>query len=57
VFRSFYGPIHKLYAALPEEKAAGFTAELTDLIGRFNRSGDETVVIPSKYLEIVLHRR
>jgi len=57
VFRSFYGPIHKLYAALGEEKARAFTAELTDLIGRFNRSGDETVVIPSKYLELVLHRR
>ncbi|HVP59467.1 MAG TPA: class I SAM-dependent methyltransferase [Myxococcaceae bacterium] len=56
VFRRFYGPMHKLYAALPEEKAATFTAELTDLIGRFNRSGDETVVIPSKYLEIVLTR-
>ena len=57
VFRSFYGPIHKLYAALPADKAAAFTAEFTDLIGRFNRSGDETVVIPSKYLELVLHRR
>jgi len=57
VFRSFYGPIHKLYAALPEEKAADFTEELTDLIGHFNRSGDETVVIPSRYLELVLHRR
>jgi ubiquinone/menaquinone biosynthesis C-methylase UbiE len=55
-FRQFYGPIHKLYAALPEEKAATFTAELTDLIGRFNRSGDETVVIPSKYLELVVNR-
>ena len=57
VFRSFYGPIHKLYGALPEEKAAAFTAELTELIGRFNRSGDETVVIPSKYLELVVTRR
>lgn len=34
VFRTFYRPIHKLYAALPQEKAANFTAELTDLIGR-----------------------
>ena len=57
VFRAFYGPIHKLYGALSEEKAAAFTAELTDLIERFNRSGDETVVIPSKYLELVIHRR
>jgi len=57
VFRSFYGPIHKLYGALSEEKAAVFTAELTELIGRFNRSGDETVLIPSKYLELVVTRR
>ena len=57
VFRTFYGPIHKLYGALSEEKAAAFTSELTDLIERFNRSGDDTVVIPSKYLELVIHRR
>jgi len=56
-FRSFYGPIHTLYGALSEEKAGAFTAELTELIGRFNRSGDDTVVIPSRYLELVLHRR
>ncbi|HUM10589.1 MAG TPA: class I SAM-dependent methyltransferase [Myxococcaceae bacterium] len=57
VFRTYYGPIHKLYAALPREKAATFTAELTDLIGRFNRADDGTVVIPSKYLELVVSRR
>ena len=57
VFRKFYGPIHKLYAALPEEKAAIFTTELTDLIGRFNRADDGTMVVPSKYLEIVVIRR
>jgi ubiquinone/menaquinone biosynthesis C-methylase UbiE len=57
VFRSYYGPIHKLYAALPEEKAATFTAQVKDLIRQFNRSDDETVVIPSKYLEMVITRR
>ncbi len=57
VFRTFYGPIHKLYAALPEEKARAFTAELTDLIGRFNRAHDGTMVVPSKYLEVVVTRR
>jgi SAM-dependent methyltransferase len=57
VFRSFYGPVHKLYAALSEDRASAFTAELTELIGRFNRSGDDTVVIPSKYLELIVYRR
>ena len=27
------------------------------LIGRFNRSGDGTMVVPSEYLEIVITRR
>jgi ubiquinone/menaquinone biosynthesis C-methylase UbiE len=54
VFRRFYGPIHKLYATLSEEKAATFTAELTDLIGLFNRADDGTAVIPSKYLQLVV---
>lgn len=56
VFRSYYGPIHKLYQTLPADRAAAFTAELTTLIGRFNRSSDETVVIPSRYLELILTR-
>ena len=34
-----------------------FTAELTDLIGRFNRADDGTMVVPSKYLELVVTRR
>jgi ubiquinone/menaquinone biosynthesis C-methylase UbiE len=56
VFRRYYGPINRLFASLPAEKAAAFTADLTSLIGRFNRSNDETVVIPSRYLELVVTR-
>ncbi len=56
-FRRFYGPTHKLYGALPAEKANAFTRELTELIGRFNRADDGTAVIPSKYLEVVITRR
>ena len=57
VFRSFYGPTHKLYGALPEDKARAFTADLTDLIRRFNRADDGTMVVPSKYLELIVTRR
>jgi hypothetical protein len=28
-----------------------------DLIGRFNRSGDGSMVVPSEYLEVVITRR
>jgi hypothetical protein len=31
--------------------------ELVDLVNRFNRSGDGTMVVPSDYLEVVAVRR
>ena len=46
VFRSFYGPIHRLYEALPADRAAAFTHDFRQLIGRFNRSNDGTAVDP-----------
>ena len=49
-------PTHKLYGALSEDKAAAFTAELTELIRKFNRAEDGTMVVPSKYLELVITR-
>ena len=56
VFRKYYGPIHRLYEALPADRAAAFTHDFLQLIGRFNRSNDGTAVIPSRYLELVVTR-
>jgi ubiquinone/menaquinone biosynthesis C-methylase UbiE len=56
VFRSYYGPINKTYAALDSQGQANLTRDLLALIARGNRSGDETVVVPSEYLEIVIER-
>ena len=56
VFRTFYGPMHKTYAALDVAQQDGLTRDLLDLIARHNRSGDETVVVPSSYLEVVIDR-
>jgi SAM-dependent methyltransferase len=56
VFRSYYGPLNKTYSALDSRGRADLTRDLLDLIARFNRSGDETVVLPSGYLEIVIER-
>jgi hypothetical protein len=30
--------------------------DITSLVGRFNRSGDETMMVPSDYLEVVVIR-
>ncbi len=56
VFRSYYGPMNKTYAALAAAQQDALTRDLLDLIARHNRSGDETVVLPSTYLEVVIER-
>ena len=57
VFKTFYGPVLKAFAALEPAAQAALSDELTALVGRFNRSGDEGMVVPSEYLEIVVTRR
>ena len=56
VFRTYYGPINKAFAALEGERQAGFIRDLMTLIESRNRSGDATLVLPSEYLEIVVER-
>ena len=56
VFRSYYGPMNKTYAALDATRQGSLTRDLLDLIARLNRSGDETVVVPSGYLEVIIER-
>jgi SAM-dependent methyltransferase len=57
VFRTWYGPVHKAFAALPPEGAAALEHDLGELMQRLNRAGATSLVIPSDYLEIVVTRR
>jgi ubiquinone/menaquinone biosynthesis C-methylase UbiE len=57
IFRTWYGPVHKAFAALPADKAAALENDLTELLNRTNRAGAGTLVVPSEYLEIVVTRR
>jgi hypothetical protein len=54
VFRGYYGPLLKAFAALPPAGQAALEADLVALMGQFNRSGDSTIVVPSEYLEVVI---
>ena len=56
VFRTWYGPVHKAFAALPADKALELERDLTDLLEGLNRGGKESLVVPSEYLEIVVTR-
>jgi hypothetical protein len=56
-FRTYYGPMSKTFEALDEEGRESLEGDLIELVERFNRSGDETTVFPSDYLEVVAVKR
>jgi ubiquinone/menaquinone biosynthesis C-methylase UbiE len=57
VFRDFYGPVLKAFAALDDAGQTALASDLFDLIGSCNRALDGSMVVPSEYLEIVITRR
>ena len=56
VFRTFYGPMNKTFAALESDpsRQAAFGGDLLALIKKGNRATDGTLVLPSEYLEVVI---
>jgi ubiquinone/menaquinone biosynthesis C-methylase UbiE len=56
VFRTYYGPLLKAFAALEAPAQAALERDIRTLIEQLNRSGDGSMVVPSEYLEIVITR-
>jgi ubiquinone/menaquinone biosynthesis C-methylase UbiE len=57
IFRHWYGPVHKAFAALPPESGQALESDLADLLNRLNRAGENSLVVPSEYLEVVISKR
>jgi SAM-dependent methyltransferase len=57
VFRTYYGPMLKAFAALDEAGQDGLKDDLHALIARMNKASDGTMVVPSEYLEVVVTKR
>ncbi len=57
VFRTFYGPALKAFAALDGTGQAALADDLLSLVSRFNVAKDGTMVVPSEYLEVVVTKR
>lgn len=57
IFRTFYGPTHKAYAALDPERQARLTADITALLERLNIAGPNSLVVPGEYLEVVITKK
>jgi len=56
VFRTYYGPVHKAFAALDAEKRAALEADLIALLRQSDRGGSSGLVVPAEYLETVITR-
>jgi ubiquinone/menaquinone biosynthesis C-methylase UbiE len=57
IFRHWYGPVHKAFAALPPESGQALESDLADLLNRMNRAGEGSLVVPSEYVEVVISKR
>jgi ubiquinone/menaquinone biosynthesis C-methylase UbiE len=57
VFKTYYGPMFKAFAALEANAQAALTRDLLGLVSEFNRAGDGAMSVPSEYLEIVITKR
>ena len=56
VFRTWYGPIHRAFAALTPDRQEALAVDLLALVEQFNVATDGTMVVPSAYLEAVITR-
>jgi ubiquinone/menaquinone biosynthesis C-methylase UbiE len=57
IFRTYYGPVLKTFAALPPAGQMALEIDLMSLVAQFNRSGNGCMVVPSEYLEVVVTTR
>ncbi len=53
-WRRYYGPTLKAFEAVGEAGRDGLAGDLLDLIARFNRADDGTMIVESEYLEAVI---
>ena len=57
IFRGYYGPVVKAFAAIDPPAREALEADLYALLDKFNIAADGTLVIPSEYLEVVITKR
>lgn len=55
VFRNCYGPVLRAFEALEPTRHEDLHAALVGLLGRRNRGGRESEIVPGEYLEVVVH--
>lgn len=56
IFRDYYGPVHKAFAALDAQGQHALETDIVELLERLNVAGRESLVVPGEYLEVVVTR-
>jgi SAM-dependent methyltransferase len=54
IFRDYYGPVLKAFAALDQDGQQALDGDITALLGEFNTAGNASLVVPSEYLEVIV---
>ena len=54
IFKTYYGPTNRAFAALDAAKQAALQTDILDLLNSLNRGGKDALIVPSEYLEAVL---
>jgi hypothetical protein len=55
--RETYAPVLKAFAQLDAARQKVLRGELLELVTRFNRARDSTMVVDGEYLEVIVRRR
>jgi SAM-dependent methyltransferase len=51
--RTWYGPTKAAFAAVDEDRQQALAADLLAVYRKYNRSGDDTLIAPSSYVEVI----
>ena len=57
VFRNFYGPTHKAYAALDAARQQRLTEDISAMLERLNVGGANSLIVAGEYLEVVITKK
>lgn len=57
VFRDFYGPTLKAFAALDATGQESLAKDILALLNRYNIAGAASLVVPGEYLEVIITKR
>jgi ubiquinone/menaquinone biosynthesis C-methylase UbiE len=57
VFKTYYGPAMRAFAALDAPQQAALQTDLVELLNARNCGGRDTLIVPSEYLEVVITKQ